>query len=110
MGAKLLTCALEVEQPTQWQASQEQPARLQAAVVNSTLVNETNNANTAGNSQDDAPEALTPLTDKSQIRLLSFSACLMQSFRAGMIERKKSALFAAKKVSINWNTADNIFF
>lgn len=37
------------------------------------------------------------LDDVSQIRLLSFSACLMQSYGAGIIERKNNALLAAKK-------------
>lgn len=52
-----------------------------------------------GEANSSSVDMETPMPEQGQIRLLSLSACLMQTFAAGMIQRKQNGLLAAKRVS-----------
>jgi len=60
-----------------------------------------------GEANSSSVDMETPMPEQGQIRLLSLSACLMQTFAAGMIQRKQNGLLAAKRCvrshKYNWS-------
>lgn len=96
IGSKLLSCAIEEELVSEKLTSE--------AVTDGSVDQQRTTEELSRDGEGEISKVTKPLQEDAQIRLLSFSACLMQSFVAGIVERKQSALLAAKKVRRLINT------